>query len=701
MASLSIDTAAAEVVADVERRARRFETPCGDGVMVWRAWGSGPPVLLAHGSHGGWSHWIRNIDALAATRTVWAPDLPGYGGSAMAERADQGAIADALALGLRELIGPKLPLDVIGFSFGGVACAHLAANHPELVRRLIIVGSGGLDTPVGQIEMQRLRGLEGEARREALRANLLALMLHHPESADELALHLQVADGLRARLDPSPLVLPDKLLEALPRITAQIDAIWGEHDRPHPVAAGQEAVLRRFQPELEFRVIADAGHWAMYERPEAFNRTLIELLDQPLRTTSFADLDFAELPMAEAWFAEDPARYFAEARQRHPWLAKWKFGPVVIQYEAVRDLIRMEPQKMRMPYDQLVQIMEAQGTPWGRFQEGHILSYSGAAHTRLRDILAPAFTPRQANLHRPLMREVIGKLLDDWAPRRAFDFEEFASYFPVTVMFELIGADPALLPEIRASLEAMGLSVSLETKYMPAIQQATVELDDFVHRLMDVRVRGERLRETPDLLDVLLAAKDAGGLSERELADLLIFLFVAGFDTSKNVLTLAMYQLLERPEMYARCAEDLAYSRKVIDETMRYHSVTTTNRLLTEDLVYRDVRFPKGTSIWFPWAMIGRDPAAAEDPDAFDPDRAQKNPHMGFALGAHMCLGQFIARAQLEEGLRLIAQRITRPRSPGPLGWRPFPGVWGVRGLPIEFAPADAPIPETQPGSPL
>jgi cytochrome P450 len=55
-----------------------------------------------------------------------------------------------------------------------------------------------------------------------------------------------------------------------------------------------------------------------------------------------------------------------------------------------------------------------------------------------------------------------------------------------------------------------------------------------------------------------------------------------------------------------------------------------------------------------------------------------------------MCLGQFIARAQLEEGLHLIAQRITKPRSRGPVGWRPFPGVWGIRGLPIEFEPAEA-----------
>lgn len=405
---------------------------------------------------------------------------------------------------------------------------------------------------------------------------------------------------------------------------------------------------------------------------------------------SVTELDLPHLPLEDPKLAQDPARYFAEARRHHPWLATWKFGPIVTQYQAVRDLVRMEPDKMRMPYDQLVQIMGAEGTPWGRFQEGHILSRSGAAHKRMRDILAPAFTPRQANLHRPLMREVIAGLLDAWTPKGAFDFEEFASYFPITVTCNLLGASPDSIPAIRSSLEAMGLSVSLEKKFMEAIQQATVVLDEFVHKLMAERQRGRRLTETRDLLDILLEAETDDKLTERELADLLIFLFVAGFDTSKNVLTLTMYEMLDRPDIYERCAEDLAFSRKVIEETMRYHSVTTTNRLLTEDIVYREVLLPKGTSLWFPWAIAARDSSAVEAADEFDPDRNQVSPHLGFGLGAHMCLGQFIARAQLEEGLHLIAQRITKPKSPGPSGWRPFPGVWGIRGLPIEFEPAAA-----------
>jgi pimeloyl-ACP methyl ester carboxylesterase len=136
---------------------------------------------------------------------------------------------------------------------------------------------------MGQVELRRLRGLEGNERRAAHRANLLALMLHHPTSVDELALHIHEINGARARLDPTPLVLPDKLMVALPQLTVQIDAIWGELDRPHPNPSVQEAVLRRYQPKLDFRVIPDAGHWTMYEQPEEFNRTAIDLLARPPR----------------------------------------------------------------------------------------------------------------------------------------------------------------------------------------------------------------------------------------------------------------------------------------------------------------------------------------------------------------------------------------------------------------------------------
>jgi len=240
--------------------------------------------VLGHGGQGAWSHWIRTIPALSASHRVIVPDLPGHGDSALPERPDHAAISRALAEGLHRIVGEGAPVDCVGFSFGGVALAHFAAWFPERVRRLVIVGCGGLDTPHGAVDLRRVGGLEGEARRAAIRANLLGLMLHHGDSVDDLAMHLLVANGRKARLrQVAELVLPDRLALILPEVRAQVDAIWGEHDRPHPDPAVQHAVIRRSHPDAEMRVIAGAGHWAMYERAEAFNAAILDMLAAPLR----------------------------------------------------------------------------------------------------------------------------------------------------------------------------------------------------------------------------------------------------------------------------------------------------------------------------------------------------------------------------------------------------------------------------------
>jgi cytochrome P450 len=314
----------------------------------------------------------------------------------------------------------------------------------------------------------------------------------------------------------------------------------------------------------------------------------------------------------------------------------------------------------------------------------------GERHKRIRDVLAPTFTPRAANQNRWLMQKVISRLLDEWAPKGRFDFEEFASHFPITVMCSLIGASPEALPMVRKSLETLGLSFSLIPDFLPQLEQAIEVMEGFVTRLVAGRRVGKRLNEQPDLLDALIEAHDSGGLSAVEMNNLLIFLFVAGYDTSKNVLTLIMHELLTRPTMYARCAEDPAYCRKVVEEGLRFQNPATIPRLLNEDLVFRDVLIPRDTMLFFPVSTAARDPSAFPDPDNFDPERQQNNRHLAFGRGMHICLGQFIARAQIEEGLHLITQRVTLPRLAGKPGHRPFMGVWGLRGLPIVFTPAAA-----------
>ena len=119
-------------------------------------------------------------------------------------------------------------------------------------------------------------------------------------------------------------------------------------------------------------------------------------------------------------------------------------------------------------------------------------------------------------------------------------------------------------------------------------------MDRFVTQLVAERRAGERPNAEPDLLDALIAANDSGDLTTIEMDNLLIFLFVAGYDTSKNVLTFIMYELLSRPSLYRRCADDPSYCRKVVEEGLRFQSPATIPRLVNEDLVYRDVLLPEG-----------------------------------------------------------------------------------------------------------
>jgi pimeloyl-ACP methyl ester carboxylesterase len=267
------------LIAALDRQAEKFETPSGAGVMVWRAWGEGEPLMLTHGSHGGWVHWIRNIPHLAKRRRVLAADMPGFGESAPPPTVDSAwPFAEIMAQGLRQLPF-KTPIDVMGFSIGAGVAAHMAAHAPDLVRRLIGVGMGGLGAPLGLRGMKRLAGLEGEARLAARRYNLLELMLHAESSVDELALHIQLMRPRYGKIDPGLLVAPDKVLQVLPKVRAPIDVIYGEFDRPHGDPDLQASLVRRSHPGASLHVVPGAGHWAMYENPQAFHAIADALLD--------------------------------------------------------------------------------------------------------------------------------------------------------------------------------------------------------------------------------------------------------------------------------------------------------------------------------------------------------------------------------------------------------------------------------------
>ena len=400
--------------------------------------------------------------------------------------------------------------------------------------------------------------------------------------------------------------------------------------------------------------------------------------------TAIDTLDLMHLPIASAELGNDPLPFMAEARRKHAWLAASDIGYVVTGYRAIDDIMRLDD-KLTMPGEEIVDIMGARGTGWGDFAVDQMLVSSGERHARLRGSASAAFGPGSVKRLRPIMRETMTSLLDEWAPKGAFDFAEFAAKFPVQVMFALLGTPTDRLPAIIESLEIHGESFNLEVEKMGIIEAGYQKLWRFVDELIEERGTDAG---KGDLLDVMIASHAAGQITAKELRQLLILMFAAGYDTTKNLLILLMHSLLQNPEILARCAGDFDYARKVVKEQLRFATPSNTMRLVTDSFVYRDVEIPAGTMLVFPLSVSGHDPEAFASPATFDPERAERKASQAFGRGMHMCLGQFLAVANLEEGIHLIAQRIANPRLAGEVKWKPFPGVWGITSLPITFDPA-------------
>lgn len=268
--------------ATLDATAERADTSCAGARLAWRRWGAGPPLVLLHGASGSWAHWVRNIPALAARFTVLAADMPGFGDSDLPSGPPTAeALAEPIARGIDELVPLPAGLDLAGFSMGGIIAGVVAARLGARVRRLVMVGPGGMALPPPPPPaLRRLEpGMDEGAVREVHRDNLRRLMLGDPAAADDLAVRIQMYNLARARFRSVGIPEGDALLRALPDIRARIASFWGARDAFMASDLDlRRGTLARFQPDVEFRVIPGAGHWAIYEAAPTINALLLKFL---------------------------------------------------------------------------------------------------------------------------------------------------------------------------------------------------------------------------------------------------------------------------------------------------------------------------------------------------------------------------------------------------------------------------------------
>ena len=266
-------------LAALAGRARVHHTPGGGGAMVWHEWGDGVPLVLLHGGHGSWNHWCRTIEPLAgAGFRVIAADLPGLGASD-----DPGppytaeGLAGIVAHGISSLTGGA-EFHVAGFSFGAVIGAVVAERLDDRVLSFNIVGAAGFGPrPREPGSLMRIHpGMSADELRAAARNNMEWLMIADPANVDELAIHIQITNSLRARTVSRPLSNTTLLLDAVGGLAAPVNAVWGSRDRT--LAEGLDrriALLRETRPDAAVEVLDGIGHWTQYEAAEDYVRLLV------------------------------------------------------------------------------------------------------------------------------------------------------------------------------------------------------------------------------------------------------------------------------------------------------------------------------------------------------------------------------------------------------------------------------------------
>ncbi|WP_217899009.1 alpha/beta fold hydrolase [Oceanicola sp. 22II-s10i] len=256
--------------------AERIRTGPAGRQIVWHCWGEGQPVVFFHGASGSWRHWIRQVEAFRGRARLIVADLPGFGLSDMpAMPLDFPAMAAEVAAGLDQIIGSEAVYDLVAFSYGGSITAEILQRDPGRQRRIALCAPAGFGRPL-MPQMRKVRGLEGEALRQAHHDNLGSIMIADPARIDPMALCIQMLNSGESRLRLNGVARTADLAEGLAACGSDVTLIWGTRDAfmPEDRLAERMARVADRCPDVRVSLIEGAGHWVAYEAAGQVNALL-------------------------------------------------------------------------------------------------------------------------------------------------------------------------------------------------------------------------------------------------------------------------------------------------------------------------------------------------------------------------------------------------------------------------------------------
>lgn len=381
-------------------------------------------------------------------------------------------------------------------------------------------------------------------------------------------------------------------------------------------------------------------------------------------------------------FLADPYPFYARLRAEAP-VAYTDPRVLVSRYGDIAAMLR-DPRFGRAGFESFMYNVFGPGPLFESFRRS-MLFLDPPDHTRLRGLANRAFTPRAVERLRATIRMLVDGLLNDLGAEGGGDLvTTFAYPLPMQVICELLGVPPDDREEFRTWTDAIGRSLQFTTM-TPEILAAGNEAADRLTEYFRSLVAERRVTPQDDLLGALIAAEDeTGRLSEDELLATAILLFVAGHETTVNLIANGTLALLRHPDQWRLLHDDSSLVRSAVEELLRYESpVQFVSRVALTDVEVRGVQIPAGTVVAMINGSANRDPDRFSDPDRLDIRRAD-NQHLSFAAGPHYCLGAALARVEGEIAFAALVQRFPNLElATETVTWRQNIVLRGVQSLPV------------------
>lgn len=325
----------------------------------------------------------------------------------------------------------------------------------------------------------------------------------------------------------------------------------------------------------------------------------------------------------------------------------------------------------------------------------------GGDHQRLRRAVAPLFSPAAVRMREDEIRSEANRLLEHLD---RFDvIDGYANQLPLRLTGRWLGVGPDDQPAIRAAGNALtdALDAPVPSSFRHTLRFISAVISRRAHPIASARAVTTLVRLATKLfadtevghsppgavfLEQLTLSRRTGEIDTDEAFATWILLLIAGYETTANLIGTTMHHLLARPELLEHVRNDTSLIPAVIEETLRFDGpVPVTARIAVEAVDLPSGLVAAGQVVIVALIAANRDPTVFDDPDRFDIERVNSS-HLGFAHGAHFCIGAHLARVEARIGVESLLARL--PQSAGVPRWREAFGTRGIAHLPVVLTAA-------------